>query len=231
MSGKRENKKSSSELYFEWWLDELKNVGLVLEWEREPETFALNSPEIVFYYQRKKRSEVTNSFSLFKAITYTPDYRVVFDKRMYNKFFGVINRLHLLGNGTKQTNFLQDDESVEVGSVYQNVQYYTTKNFYKNDEVYELYFDVKPPSSILAFASNVSSSREFPIKQRMMYDVHGIYVNKVIPNGSKNCLFTKTFLPKRYKYTDANKGPRKLKDYEQKALSLEQYLELKNIKL
>lgn len=225
----KESKKSSSELYFEWWLDELKESGLVLSWEREPETFVLANAEPVYYYQRKKKLEVQNSFNLFKPITYTPDYRVVFSKKLYNKFFGLIKNACLVGHGNRFVNFLQDDESIDVGSVYQNVSYYTTIYDSITPEYFTLYFDVKPPSAILAFASNVSSSREFPIKQRLMFEKHGIYVNKVVPYGSKNCLFTKTFLPKRYRYTDANKGPRKLKDYEQKAFSLEKYLESKKI--
>ena len=58
------------------------------------------------------------------------------------------------------------------------------------------YVDVKG-----AFTRNLSSSMTFPDRQVMMYQKHGIYVNKVICHNSKDtntkgsCLFKTTFVP------------------------------------
>lgn len=58
------------------------------------------------------------------------------------------------------------------------------------------YVDVKG-----AFTRNLSSSTTFPDRQVMLYQKHGIYVNKVICHNSKDtntkgsCLFKMTFVP------------------------------------
>lgn len=58
------------------------------------------------------------------------------------------------------------------------------------------YVDVKG-----AFTRNLSSSVTFPDRQVMLYQKHGIYVNKVICHNSKDtntkgsCLFKMTFVP------------------------------------
>lgn len=58
------------------------------------------------------------------------------------------------------------------------------------------YVDVKG-----SFTRNLSSSITFPDRQAMLYQKHGIYVNKVICNNAKdtdtkgNCLFKATFAP------------------------------------
>ena len=62
-----------------------------------------------------------------------------------------------------------------------------------------------------------------------MYEKHNIIVNKVVPIGTSTCLFAKTFLPRRYRFTDKSGQLRKLKSYENSAKNLEQYLETKNI--
>ena len=46
--------KNSEELYFEWWLEELKSEGYVLHWEREPKVFTLKDPLLIFYSEHKK---------------------------------------------------------------------------------------------------------------------------------------------------------------------------------
>lgn len=60
------------------------------------------------------------------------------------------------------------------------------------------------------------------INIKWVYDKFGIYVNKIIPNGKKTCLFAKTFVPK-----EAMKTPKtgKLKSYKFDVRSLENFLE------
>lgn len=67
--------KSDEELYFSWWLDELKEKGIVLEWQYEHFTFPLFDK----VYDGKK--------TLLAEHNYTPDFFVQFGKN-YNTKFG-----------------------------------------------------------------------------------------------------------------------------------------------
>lgn len=51
------------------------------------------------------------------------------------------------------------------------------------------------------------STREFSIRQKVLFYTQGIYVNKIIPEH----FFEKTFVPKRYLFTDMSRKPRKIK--------------------
>ena len=212
--------KNSEELYFEWWLEELKKLGLVLEYIREPQKFILKDPVVIFYNQKKARSSFMKSFNPFPALTYTPDYRVIFSEKGLNKLFGKIN---------VDTITLEDEGFDELGSVYQNVMFYTTAKPDEKLRGYELWFDVKPPSIAVARSGQLGSSRDFKYVSRMMFETHKIIVNKVVPIGSTTCLFAKTFMPRRYSFTDKGHQPRKLKSELANAKTIQQYLENKKL--
>ena len=210
-----------TEVYFEWWLEELKSEGLVISYEREPKTFELYSALPIYYNQHYNRKEpIIKNFNLFQPVTYTPDYKVVFDKRMLNKLFGTID-----------INSSEIDEwgFSKPGSIFQETLFYSTSNM-KNGS-FELWFDVKPPSSALRFSGSLGSSRDFPIKQRLVYEKFGIIINKVVPIGNKNSLFSKTFMPERYKWTDKSGQLRKMKDYEKSSKFLKDYCITKDINI
>ena len=219
--------KNTTELYFELWLDELKNKGLVKYYEREPKNILIKDSFPIFYNQHNKRGNpIIKNFNLFRPITYTPDYLVVFDKSLLNILFGF-----LIKSDLDNSYCLKDFDEIKPGNVYSETLFYTSKKIdsgkFAGD--YLLYFDVKPPSSVLQFTGNLQSSRDFPLKSRMIFDKYGVYINKVIPIGQKTSLFSKTFLPERYKYTDKSGELRKLKDYEKSSKSLNEYLKLKNL--
>lgn len=207
---------SQSEVYFEWWLEELKSVGLILEWHRA-ERFILRSPLIFDYLQHYKvKDPLVKQVNILQSVTYTPDYKVKFNNALCGKLYAYINDKMITDAGRGN----------RPGNVWQEVLFLT-----KYDAQDWIYFDVKPPSKAIRFSGALGSSREFPIKQRMMWEEHGIFVNKVVPYGQKECLFTKTFLPTRYKWTDKSTKLRVLKSYEETAKNLSEYLTFKNIKL
>lgn len=211
----REEEKSSSEMYFEWWLDELKDAGFVLSYKR-CDTYDLIPPFAFDVKQHYKTKEpLIKTINVLRQIRYTPDYEVVFSKKLLAKLFCQIKGRDILDNGRENV----------PGNIYQEVLFMSADD--SSEDSITLFFDVKPPNSVIKFAGANASSRDFPIKQRLMYSVHNIFVNKVVPYGDKNCLFCKTFLPKRYKWTDKSKALRKLKDYEAKAKTLNQYLDSK----
>ena len=215
------SEKNMTEVYFEWWLEELKSHGLVKEYTREPKTFELYAALPIYYNQHyNKKEPIIKNFNLFQPITYTPDYKVVFDKRMLNKLFGTID-----------INSSEIDEwgFSKPGSIFQETLFYSTSDMKEGN--FELWFDVKPPSSALRFSGSLGSSRDFPIKQRLVYEKFGIIINKVVPIGNKNSLFSKTFMPERYKWTDKSGQLRKMKDYEKSSKFLKDYCVTKDINI
>ena len=52
--------KNMYETYFEWWLEELKKAGLVLEYEREPQTFVVHDTVLGFYNQHFAKKTTDN---------------------------------------------------------------------------------------------------------------------------------------------------------------------------
>ena len=81
---------------------------------------------------------------------------------------------------------------------------------------------------------NNTTSYTFPILQKIIYTVYGIYVNKSIPiplmskgaikSGNKTALFNTTFVPKRYLLTDGGMQGREIKFKKQ---SLKEYVAYK----
>lgn len=221
---KKEIELSQSELYFEWWLEELQAIGLVLKFERCDkigESFVLMEPLAFDYNQHYKTKEpLIKQVNVLRSVTYTPDYKVHFNKKLLGKLYANVNDKLILDEGRIPL----------PGNIWQEILFLTTNTDYWS-ETSIVYFDVKPPSSALRFSGALASSRDFPVKQRLMYEKHNIFVNKVISYGQKECLFTKTFLPKRYKWTDKSTKLRSLKTYEKSAKNLAQYLESKSIEL
>lgn len=190
----KNTEKNNFEMYFEWWLDDLIKEGDVISYEREPKTFVLCDeikPSFIKATQLKtKVKQEKKKFTLFNEVSYTPDYVVVFTQKGAEKW---LNRI--FSDGSLEKSF--DDKKPFIFCGWDKTEI-------------EVYFDVKPPSKAIRFSSSLGSSREFPIKQRLMFERYGIYVNKVVPIGSKNALFNKTFIPERYKLTDKGTRLRKL---------------------
>ena len=62
----------------------------------------------------------------------------------------------------------------------------------------------------------------------MLFQKENLLMNKVVPIGSKTSLYNKTFMPKRYRYTDGGTQLRKIKG---NFATIEDWLSEKQIKL
>lgn len=210
--------KNFFELYFEWWLEELKSVGLVISYEREVKTYEIVRPLPVYYRQYfTKKEPIFRDFNLIDPITFTPDYEVVFSEKLVNKLFGVV----------MPDNTLLEPEALEKGNVYQETLFYTTES-QRCFENYNLVFDVKPPANAVRFSASLGSSREFGSKRALLFQTNNIIVNKVVPIKQATSLFNKTFMPKRYRYTDSGSQLRKIQGNFR---TMEQWLKEKEIEL
>jgi ATP-dependent helicase YprA (DUF1998 family) len=72
---------------------------------------------------------------------------------------------------------------------------------------------------------------EVTFNQKLVLERYGIYVNKVIPVGSKECLFNKTFMPQRYLFTDYGKQERKINPkFHKEIITIDQWMDSLGLK-
>ena len=148
--------KSNEEKFFSYWLEELKESGINIDWRYEPDSFIL-SEKITFPYQKTMKSGKSKIIEkhLLNPHVYTPDFMII-DKSQILKDL-----------------------------------------FHSNSEF--IWIDTK------GTWANRGATQEFSINQKWIYQKHGIYVNKVIPEK----LFFKTFAPKKVRITPVTKKPTK----------------------
>lgn len=73
---------SNEELYFSWYLDELKKAGYIVRWERNDISFQLTTGLIWDYIKPMKRvadKELTQT--LFAPSKYTPDFNIYWEEK------------------------------------------------------------------------------------------------------------------------------------------------------
>lgn len=218
---------NSFEIYFEWWLMELQKKGLVKKFEREPETLVVLQPSIIYstlHFVKKDSTFV--SHNLCNTSSYTRDYDVLFHRSLLDKFIGYLVPIE------KNCYSLQELHKRTKGDSFFDFTYYYVQNPKEiNSDWITVSFDVKPPASALRFSAKLGSSREFPYNQKLVLERYGIYVNKVIPVGSKECLFNKTFMPQRYLFTDSGKQERKINPkFHKEIITIDQWMDSLGLK-
>ena len=192
------------EQYFLWYLNELKEAGYIKFFSRE------SFPILVTDDVKNKRYDFSlkntvrvEEYNLFRKNTYTYDYLIIWDKKAKEIFYNLL-----------------DDNPIRI-----YCPFYACVDK-KGEHV--SFCDVKPPSGAMIFGNN-TTSYTFPILQKIIYTVYGIYVNKSIPiplmskgaikSGNKTALFNTTFVPKRYLLTDGGMQGREIKFKKQKILN------------
>lgn len=79
---------SDEELYFYWWLSELKENGYIDEFILQPEPFTLSVKMKMTYFKPMKRVEDKElSYNLINGHIYTTDARIVWNKKAENVFY------------------------------------------------------------------------------------------------------------------------------------------------
>ena len=175
---------SKEEVYFAWYLDELKEKGYVNSWHYHPKQFDLT---MGFYYyvteQKKRGGEKTTAYTLAQPQTYTPDFMIVWNASGVNKF-------------CKSLIDLSD-------SIYSADKPVLKQFFWCQDKPYTMttYVDVKP-----MFNKRNSDAAIFSLKRALMLQMHHTHVQKVV---IQDC-FAKTFTPQRFLTCNVSKNKRKI---------------------
>lgn len=177
---------SMEEDYFQWYLDELIDAGYVRSFKYQPKPFRLFKGASVQWLEVLKTKTKERTQPLLSEHVYQADFILYWNDSAEMLFYGGFESV--LNTSLKKFPFIANHD--------ENLGYYTV-------------LDVKG-----TFNQN-DAWRRFSIDQKWVFLTYNIYVQKIItvPSGTKkftpaNTLFTKTFMPKRYKRTDEDKQDR-----------------------
>ena len=170
--------RSKEEIYFSWFLDEIRPFTKSIKYE--PFQIEVIPKKKAAYYSRSDKRKKCLFLREFK---YTPDFVIVWDKEKM-----------LEGCGLK---YLWTDYTYGIFNPKQNIYYDIGE---KEESGYKSYIDVKGGRSKY-------NPTLFSIKQKIIYETRGIYVQKIVP---KEFLKAIDYYPKRYLWTDSGKQKRKL---------------------
>lgn len=159
--------KSIDELYFAYYLEELKNHGYIRDYKYEYHTYVLAGSKSLRYTKQLKTKTKEMREAILKPVTLTSDFTIEWAWKAKGIFFLDANKP------------IEDVKSIPF-----------RLSIHPNNLVSEI--EVKPYNEI-----NTSSSISFPVKQKWVYAQHGEYIQKIIPYNPKNekCLFSLTFYP------------------------------------
>lgn len=197
--------KSDEEKYFSYYLDELKEAGFVNEWSYETSTFELCKPYSRKYQKQLKTKVVEKEEFLLHKSSITIDFTIIWDYKASNIFF--LNGFYPISCDIKTIPFRLIKP---IGNCS--------------------YIEIKPTNE-----STTTSSISFPLKQKQLMKDHHVYCQKIKPFDlkGKNCLFEKTFVPKKvlkeevYK-RDSKFGRKGESKFKFKTKSLTEFLEIMN---
>lgn len=181
---------SFDEALFARWLDEAVKAGYVLAWKPHPKTYLLISNVKRRYFVKGKTAKkpwLGREESMFsRSTSYTPDFIIWWAKKAFNG--SLVGRLEAENDSDMITDRIS---GFEFMSQLYNGHYYSMP-------------DVKSQT----FGQH-SSHKEFGIKSKLMWEKHGVYIQKTIVINQKpksNCLFSRTWAPKEYLEQDRKDG-------------------------
>lgn len=190
------------EMYAVWLFQELKDRGFLKDFRREPETLiCADQHQESFLEYFKKRDPKVKDFNLFQKIEYTYDYLLIWEPdTALHLFYDILY-------GPSRKNILKYGKTAFFANAVPNLNTNTIEHITR--------IDVKPVAQIANFGKT-STQYTFPIKQRILYDNYGIYIQKLIPipmsgHGKRSSFFPNYFTPQRYIWTDGGKQLRKIK--------------------
>lgn len=185
---KTQTKENDHEMWFRWYLEELLEYGYIESFTREGETFTIlpgQKHERVKHYASKANSK--EEFVLLSEMNYTYDFRIIWSEKAKYLFYEIY----------------YPNEPFVFGRPY-----FVAHELKINDKLKTVsYVDVKPHRSAAEQGGKVSTFYTFPYVQKIAFYLYKLYFNKIIPvhagkKGHSTCLFSQTFVPNRYLFTD-----------------------------
>jgi len=188
IDGTRYEFDSPEEMWFAWWLEELRQYEEIGEWRYQAKTWQLSRSCDLLWSVQGARKVLERSKCLLRAHSYTADFSV----RWRNKDW--IN---------VETAEWRESDGNDLRIVPP----------YKPDAVMlatgsdlTAYVDIKG-----GFVRGHSKAEAFEVKRGIVWEQHGDYINRIVPYTAKGpCLFKATFVPQRFFFTDKGHQARKI---------------------
>lgn len=187
-------KDNKDELYVEWYLQELKDVGIIQEFWYHPEVYNLTNPvmkiEKGFKGRGSNKQEIDIVKSFKRGHTFKPEFRIKWSTPIPAKKF------------LKPYQFISESNIITTG-----VGYFFSNMSLMSD------IDVKPK-----FQIHEAAQAKFSLIQSIVLNQYKVFVQPVIYQD----LFSKTFTPARYLLTDSGSMSRKISGW--KPVTLQEFL-------
>ena len=201
---------SKEEVYFTWYLEELKAHGFIKKYQYQPKPFDITEPVHAIQIIRRVKKTRTKTVMLLRQHSYQADFLVIWEPKAKNIFFHTIDEI-------TSGSYMRYDDLPFIANI-------------NKEEAFSV-IDVKGN-----FSQN-DAYRRFSTDQKLVFMKAKIYVQKIIPYPSidkhgkiktPSAIFLKTFVPTRYLLTDKTRKKRVI-NYPHR--TIQQYVSLYNEKL
>ena len=170
-------KDSKEEVYVDWYLQELKDAGIIKDCWCHPEVYDLTNPVMQAVIQTKGRGknkhEILTTKQFKSGHTYKPDFRIRWSS---DSEFDAFTKTY--------SHVSESNVSVTGGGYFYRLPYGFSD------------IDVKPVYQI-----NDASQAKFSLIQSIVLNKYKVFVQPVVYQD----LFAKTFTPKRFLQNDSGK--------------------------
>ena len=182
---------SKEEQAFVWYLEELKTKGFILRYKYQPKPFTLFEKVHYKWVKHLKTKSKIEISPILNGYSYQADFMIFWAPAAEHIFFEVL------------------DSSMSLPCKIADIPFLARKK----NSIHSI-VDVKG-----TFNQN-DAYRRFSIDQKMVWDKHNIYVQKVIPWPSVSkagkikpvgALFNQTFTPFEFLFTDVKRDRKKLR--------------------
>ena len=184
---------SPEEKYFYDWLTELKAKGFVDKVIAEPK-YNLLDPVEISVKKQLKASTKEDKLSLMQGLTYKADFLIIWKEEVARGIFC----------------FCEEDVIQHKGKALKAM---LLAKYNKDNNLYSV-VDIKGTFA----ARHNSTTIKFPLLQKILYHLHGVFVQKVMPLHKTSGLFALTFTTQSYWYTEKKKQLRKTQ-WEKRSLA------------
>ena len=161
--------KSTIELYFSYYLEELQDNGYIDWWGYESSTYDLSESVSLPYKQYLKSGKIKDKLEhVMHKASITADFTIEWLEKAKNVFYLDVN------------------EPIDYMSSVRDIPFRVNGNLVSEVEI-------KGSSE-----RTTSSSVSFPYKQKWCYQLYKVYIQKIKPiHPTKGLLFGDTFTPKK----------------------------------
>lgn len=183
---------SPEELYLAWWIDELREARYVKSWRRAPNFPLVDATRVPYVHRRvskKTGKELTPEIRhkiLRPALTYTPDFEIVWSLRALNLLCFEIGKEQVFEGPPSHHLVCQ-----EIGGAFVSLIEVKPKVAGRNAMTHSRFLAARLNSSIL-------------------FEKHGLFTNLVEVGTKAGSIFEKTFTPERFLLTDKTLKPRSI---------------------